>query len=142
MDLLTLDTRDGANTGAIMDVENPVTGEKLKTADGAPVTITLLGLDSDRLKKRQNELTNDVLKKGFRPKRVTAEKGEDDRLTTLALATVGWENIDLGGEKLDFSQDNARKLYRRLPWLAEQVDAFVGDRANFLKASSTNLSPT
>ena len=137
MDLLTLDTRDVANQGAVMEVENPATGEKLRAAGGELVTITLLGLDSDKLKKRQNELTNDILKKGFRPKRVTAEKNEDERLSTLALATVDWQNVEAGGEKLQCTPDNARSLYKKLPWLAEQVDAFIGDRANFLKAPST-----
>ncbi|HEY8359362.1 MAG TPA: hypothetical protein VIL30_18075 [Ramlibacter sp.] len=142
MDLLTLDTKDASNQGAVMELENPATGEKLLTESGEPITITLLGIDSDKLKKRQNELTNEVLKKGFRPKMTTAEKQETDRLTTLALATVSWSNIEMGGKKLDCTTDNARSLYKALPWLKEQADAFIADRANFLKAPSTASSKT
>lgn len=142
MDLSTLDTRDVANDGAIMELENPATGEKLMTEAGEPITITLLGIDSDKLKKRQNELTNEVMKKGFRPKMTTAEKMESDRLATLSLATVSWSNIEFGGKKLDCTAENARSLYKNLPWLKEQADAFIGDRANFLKAPLTKSSKT
>lgn len=142
MDLSTLDTRDVANTGAVMEVENPATGEKLLTEAGEPITITLLGIDSDKLKKRQNELTNEVMKKGFRPKATTAEKIEADRLATLCLATVAWSNIEFGGKKLDCTPENARSLYKALPWLRDQADAFIADRANFLKAPSTPSSKT
>jgi len=137
MDLLTLNTRDVANQGAVMEVENPGTGEKLRNEKGELVTITLLGRDSDKLKKRQNELTNNVLKKGFRAKPATAEKTDDDRLTTLVLATVEWANVEAGGKVLDCSSENVRSIYKQLPWLAEQADAFIDDRANFLKAPST-----
>lgn len=142
MDLSLLDTRDIANAGAVMHVEHPVTGEKLYTEGDNPqaITITLLGVDSQKLKKRQNEITNEVFKKGFRPKAMTAEKSNDDKLTTLALATVAWSNIELDGKALSFSPENAKALYAKLPWLAEQADAFCGDRGNFLKTPSQTPS--
>lgn len=134
MDLSKFDLTDTANTGAAMHVEHPATGEKLYTESDEPVTITLLGIDSDKMKARQHELTNAVLKKGFRAKMPSAEKHDDERITTLALATVSWANIELDGKPLDCTSENARKLYARLPWLADQADAFIADRANFLKA--------
>lgn len=142
MDLSLLDTRDIANSGAVMHVEHPVTGEKLYTEgdNPQPITITLLGRDSKKLKARQNEITNEMFKKGFRPKAMSAEKSTDETLTTLALATVEWANIELDGKVLPFSTENAKALYTKLPWLAEAVDAFCGDRGNFLKTPSPTPS--
>lgn len=142
MDFSTLDTRDIANAGAVMHVEHPVTGAKLYSNgdETKPTTITLLGRDSKKLKARQNEITNEMFKKGFRPKAMSAEKSEDETLTTLALATVGWSNIEMDGQPLALSMENAKALYRKFSWLAEQADAFVGDRGNFLKTPSPTPS--
>lgn len=134
MDLSRLDTRERAETGEKMTVENPATGETVKDDAGNPVTITLLGNDSTAMRRRQNDLTNEILKKGFRPKSITAEKTEENRLETLAIATIAWSGIELDGQVLECTRENAVKLYTRLPWLRDQADAFVGDRANFIKA--------
>ncbi|MFC3072347.1 hypothetical protein [Shinella pollutisoli] len=134
MDLASIDTKELAETGAVMTVEHPGTGAPVLDEAGKETTITLLGADSAKLRKRQNDLINDVMKKGFRPKSVTAEKSEEDKIVTLALATVAWSGIKVDGEALECNFENAKRLYRRLPWLKDQADSFVGDRANFTKA--------
>lgn len=132
MDLNALDTSASSNEGVKMEVEG-IDGATILQKDGKPVTITLLGIDSETMQKRQNELTNDTMKKGFRPKPQSAEKMRSERVKTLALATVTWDGVEIDGKELTFSYENALSLYRRLPALAEQVDNFVGDRANFTK---------
>ncbi len=65
---------------------------------------------------------------------ISAEEIENDDLEQLVAVTVAWSGVGLDGSDLPYSADNARKLYKRLPWLREQAGAFVTDRANFLLA--------
>lgn len=133
MDLATLDTSKAASEGAIMEVQHPVEGTVLKDASGQPVTITLIGSDSDKVRKRQRLEINKRLKRGNRAK-ITAEELDEDAVNLLSLCTVSWSGIEFESKTLDCTAENASMIYQRLPWLREQVDSFVGDRGNFLKA--------
>jgi hypothetical protein len=65
----------------------------------------------------------------------SAEQSERDRIDTAAACTAGWEFIEWEGAPLEFSLENARKLYT-INWLLEQVSSFILDRANFTKPLS------
>lgn len=132
MDLATLDITKAANEGATMEVLHPTEGTVLKDEAGKPITITLIGQDSEKVKKRQRVEMNKRLKNGRR-QTMTAEELEEQGLQLLAFCTLSWSGIKLDGQDLDCNAANAVIVYQRLPWLKEQVDAFVGDRANFLK---------
>jgi hypothetical protein len=132
MDLSKVDTTAAADSGADMQVRNPATGEPLVHDDGAPVTITLCGVDSQRYKKAEQSATDRRLQAQQPGRRapLTAAGLESDRIELIVACTLGW-NI----ERPECNAVNARKAYRRLPWLFEQADQFVGDRSNFRKAS-------
>ena len=134
MDLAELDAPDAR---ADMEVRHPATNEPLLTADKQPVTISLLGVDSDVFRAGERKLANRRLKQGQKAK-VTAEGVEAQAIGLLADCTVGWSGIEFEGAVLSFTRENAVMLYTRLRWLREQVDEFIGDRANFLKASAKN----
>lgn len=135
MDLATLDMA-AADTGAVMTVRHPISDAVLEGTDGQPITITLAGSDSERFRKVQRASANRRLKtQSSRRGQITSEEIEADALETLAACTIAWHGLVVDGEALECNAVNARKAYKRLPWLREQVDAFVGDRANFLKAS-------
>ena len=134
-----LDTSSLADEGVWCRLVHPVSGAAL-AARGLPVRIRVLGVDGERF--------------GAVRRRIAARRGEylltnrgrlDPEveaaldLDLLAGATVGWENVLLpGGAAFAFTADNARRLYSERPWIAEQVNRFIADRANFLKASGTN----
>lgn len=119
--------------GAVLELRG-IDGAQLFNDDETPMTITLLGEDSDVAVKARNATTNRRIQQGARAK-VTAEGISSDNAAYLAKLTTGW-NITLGGEKAEFSQEAALKLYAnpKLAFIREQVQAFVEDRANFLKA--------
>lgn len=131
-DLATLATYtpDEASTLELRGID----GAQLFNDDGSPMTISLLGEDSDVAVKARNRQTNRRIQQGPRAK-LTAEGLNSDGNAYLAKLTVGW-NITMGGEKAEFSQDAALKLYAnpKLSFIREQVTAFVEDRANFLRA--------
>lgn len=132
MDLTNLIVNSASEDGAKCEIVHPVTERSFDP----PVYITVVGIDSELYQKASRELTNKRLKKATARGRfkltATAEELEAEHIELLARCTVGWENIEWEGKPLPFDKDNAKKLYTKAPWLREQVDLFMGDRANFL----------
>lgn len=135
MDLSTLDTADLANQGAALELRGP-DGAPLLQDGGEPITITLLGADSDALTLISTRQTNRYLKNQGQM-RVTAELARANELEYLAKATVAWDGIKVDGKTPDCTEAEARALYTRFPWITAQARAFIDDRANFMKASPT-----
>jgi|SRR5581483_2279004 len=132
MDLSVYDTAKTADGGAVLEVRHPGTGAKLKG-----VRITLLGADSPRWRAAQAEKVNRRLSEASAGRRAAnIEDADEDAIELLAAATIKWEGVELDGKALECSTENACVLYRRLPWLREQADRFIADRANFLPALS------
>jgi hypothetical protein len=138
-DLATLDTRVASEDGVIMPVRHPTTDDPL-LSDGAPITLRVCGQDSRRYREVDREHTDRRFKRMGRGGNtdLSAKELELERLERVVSCTLGWENVYLDNQPLSFSQENALELYKRLPWLVEQVNRFVQDRGNFLKASSAS----
>lgn len=135
MDLSNFDTTAAAQAGAKLELKAP-NGDPLLQDDGAPVTITLLGRDSDVWRRAERAALDRRV--NTRKKTVQSADLERDALEALVAVTVGWSGIVLDGNALDCTPPNVRRVYERFRWVREQVDEFVGDRANFLPASATN----
>jgi hypothetical protein len=122
------------DTGSDLELRG-LDGAQLFNDDGSPMTITLLGEDSDVAVKARNSQTNRRIQAGPRAK-ITAEGISSDTAAYFAKLTTGW-NITLGGDKAPFSYEEAVKLYSnpKLSFVREQVAAFVEDRSNFLRGS-------
>ncbi|MBF0394893.1 MAG: hypothetical protein HQL38_19630 [Alphaproteobacteria bacterium] len=133
LDLASLDTAAVANSGAVMTLLHPATRQPLAGDDGNPITITLAGQDSEAWRKAQRAVSNRRLAARGKSK-LTAEDLEAESLAMLAQCTLGWTGVALDGKPLDCTQANARQLYERLPWVREQADDFVADRANYMAA--------
>lgn len=144
MDLSTLDITASAEEGAVMELRHPASHAVLVDADKKPLTITLAGDDSERVRKAQRAATNRRLAMQGRRSgnKLTAEELEADGIDVLAAATVAWTGIVLDGQPLDCTPANAKTVYARLPWIREQAETFTADRANFLRASSTTSAPS
>jgi hypothetical protein len=135
MDLATFDTAKSGLT-AQMKVEHPGTGETVLQEDGkTPVTMTLCSADGEDYRRVLRTTANRRLEKqqqrGKRAK-LSVEEIEGDAIEALVAATKDWSGIEYRGRKLEFNVDNCRMIYKDLPWLREQVDAFISERANFL----------
>ena len=128
-DLDQLDTRAACAAGADMDVLHPVTKAKLGW------TIRLIGTDAEQFQSavnRQSDARMELLRNG---KTFTSADNQKNSIDLLVAATVGWNGIIRGGKPFEFSMANARILYTQYPWVAEQVDAFISGRRNFLDTS-------
>lgn len=130
IDLANLDTVKGANEGFSVPIYHPGTNEELG------IKITVLGQDSDefvklsraQIKKRRDKL----IKSGFRAD-IPVDEIERDDTKLLAAMTKSWEGVIIDGKPIDCNMDNVIMVYERWPWLREQVDKAIGDRANFIK---------
>lgn len=134
-DLSTLDTVKKSNAGFEVPIYNPGTNEDIG------FFITVLGKDSDEFQKvsraQQKKRMDKMSKGGFRNANVPIESIEADGVQLLAAVTKSWRHGDkptftLDGQELACTKENAVIVFERFPWIKEQVDAAVGDRANFI----------
>jgi hypothetical protein len=147
MSLASLNFATAANEGRVLTVLHPIERTTLLGADGKPVTITLLGKDSDAFVAAENAARNRAVEQVTSGAKFSAAASDEEAASSLARATTGWSGVVQGWidgtddeTPAKFSVENARKLYlnRGVKWLRDQADRFVGDRANFLPASPTN----
>lgn len=134
MDLSTIDTTATANEGVDLELRGP-DGALLTQDNGTPITIKLLGKDSDVFVREINANSNRALKQRGKPQ--TAEAQRADAIRLLAKCTVSWNGIKVSGEALACTYENAVAIYSKFAFIREQVDEFIAERANFTKASPT-----
>jgi len=131
-DLAEINLTQGANDGFEVELYHPATNIDLG------IKITVLGKDSDTFKKistaQARKRMNKIAKGGtFKASAISPEEVEEDNIELLAACTKGWVGMKEGGKEITFSKEAAIDLYTRHAWMREQVDAAIGDRANFLK---------
>jgi hypothetical protein len=123
-----------------MVIKHPVTELPLRDKEGKEAFLMLLGTDSKAAHKHRREATARFLAKRNR-NTGTPEEIDASAVEQLVALTKGWHLVNFEGEVIDhaFNEANARALYtsKQFAWLREQADAFIGDRANFLKSSET-----
>lgn len=127
MDLSQLNLAELAEQGAWLTVTHPQTDED------TDLRIRLAGADSRTWQEAERSHTNKRLQQFQRRGNLTmtAEDIEQRGIALLAAATIDWENVVEDGHRIACNVANARQLYRKYTWIREQVDKFVGDRANF-----------
>jgi len=95
---------------------------KDKTGNLVDMYLTVVGLDSKvwrRFLSKSNRL---------------ALKGDDDVDVKLFTdSTLDWRGFEENGKPLNFSKEKVFQLYKNAPYIMNQVDAFIGNRKNFIK---------
>jgi hypothetical protein len=136
MDLSNINLEKNAEQGADMELVHPVTGDVMIQDNGKPITIKVLGTDSKAYRNGQREYQRKRIAKmaKSRNKSVDYTVSDEDAAILLAECTAGWDGIIVDGKKLEFSKDAAEELYLKFNWIREQVDGFIGDRANFFQS--------
>lgn len=119
MDFNAFDTKTPCNDGAWMVIKGP---------DGKETEARLLvaGPDSDKWESIRLDLARNDLSKGGKK-----------LYEFLCKAVLDWDGITLNGKPMKFSMAKCRQLLKNAPYIASQVDLFIGDRANFLKPSAS-----
>lgn len=124
LDLANLDTAALCERGAELELAHPGTGAPLG------VFVTVAGVDSRTWRGAQNAVSE---KRRSRRGPLTGEEIRAGQAEILARCTLAWRGVTFEGAELPCTVENARMLYARLPWMADQLDAFASDRASFLR---------
>lgn len=118
-------TADAHEEGATVDI----IGIDLKPTD---VKIHIVGKDSKTF-----ERVEEAAKRKYLESEGADEVSVEDRLAEM---TLGWEGVPDPREsefvELPFSKENAKLFYEKAPFVREQVNRFMSDRANFMKGSA------
>ena len=104
-----------------------------KTGESLGITVKVAGPDSDRQKQARNAINNDRLRMS-RNKRLTASELEADALRITAASIISWDGVVENGDAVPLNADNATAILTRYPFIREQLDSAVGDRAGFIKS--------
>jgi hypothetical protein len=119
-----------------MHLMHPVTNQVLTTDAGEPMTLLVVGTDSEECRKVDREITDRRLKsQAFGRKiKVSAEQIEAESFERTIACIVGFKNIIVKSDPLEYSKKSVKDLLKTFPWLRRQVEEFIDDQANFIKA--------
>lgn len=146
MSLTSLNTAAAANEGRAMPVLHPTDRTPLRDDKGKPVSITLLGQDSDTFIKAENAARARTMENLSQGAKFSPAASDLQACEALAHCTTDWSGIPKGWldgtddeTPIKHTAENALALYQNpgVKWLRDQVDKFIANRANFLKASPT-----
>ena len=114
MDINQLDTRSIHGAGSEMQVKDQLGNE-------TDVFIKVVGVDS--------KLWREIIKESAR--KTDSEKFNGNEL--LAKACLDFRGLETDGKEIPFSYESMLNLLEIAPYIAEQLDRFIGNRANFTK---------
>lgn len=136
MDFNQFDTATLADKGAPIKILDPSRNTMIGD-DGEPVIFYIKGQDSSTFISHMNRVEAEVSRQDGKTER-TPEQREEDGNSLLAAMTTGWsDNWTLDGEKLSFSETNAKRFYadRRFRFVREQINRAIMDRRHFLPSA-------
>lgn len=110
------------------EIRNPKTDEPIG------LIITLIPESDAKVQAVQRKFLNDRIQRRKPP---TAEQIESSQLAKVIAGIEKWEwtgEANFHGEKPEFNEANARKLFKELPWIRKQVDEEIGDDAAFFQS--------
>ena len=90
------------------------------------IKISVYGSGSKEYMQAVRKLTDENAGKD-----ITASLNHEAGVKLLASVTAGWEGVEEQGEALVFSQEEAERIYDEYPWIAKQVDEFIGKNKHF-----------
>jgi len=115
MELKSLFTVEAHEKGNEIRIKSPV--------DGKPTHfyITVAGPDSKTYRAAVRDYHREIMK----------DNAEVGAIEMLVSVTKDWRGLKDGKNNVAFSVDEARNIYTGSPFVANQVDGFIADRANF-----------
>jgi hypothetical protein len=136
-DITKLDTRTRSQVGVPMTITRPSPPYAPFLDDaGNPVTITLLGRNSDVFRRISREAQQRAADMAARQIPRTTEESKAERFETLVAMTVSWSFDTFAGEPFPCTPENIRKLWAddRWEWLADAAFSWIISEGNFLAA--------
>ena len=125
-------------SGSVMTLRHPATDEVISDDKGKPMTITLVGTDSDQYRKEVKRRFSELQRnKGRKAQSVDLGAAEQKAVELLTCCTVDC-HIVFDGKAVALADIGKIYAEPKLRWLREQAEAFVADRANFINSSKAS----
>lgn len=117
-----------------LELVNPATDEKIG------ITFQIRSAESDEAKKVQREQIDEMLERQQRGKLIKGEQAINRELEKAVsfVASWDWGENTYGGEKLEFSRKNVRRVLSEQGWIYGQVVEAGGNLRNFTTSSATS----
>lgn len=140
MDMSLMNTLDSSEAGSWM----PVLDLDWETPIGCGILV--LGPDSknamaimdEEEKFNQRRLAESFAGNKAAKDRADNELGADKAIRKAVRLTKDWRNIEWDGQPFPYSEDNAIKLYTKVPHIRAQVLGYWRDRAHFTRPEYAN----
>lgn len=118
------------NINELYTTETHADGAECEIFDGegkdTGLFISVMGIDSPVFRSEAKKQQKAYIEAIRNDKDFDDEKMSIDG---LVAATIGWRGTDE-----EFSKKLCRELYSKAPYVKDQIDRFMADRANFIKA--------
>jgi len=121
---------------ARMPVRSPLDGVPIKDDAGEDMFIEVYGYDSDAYRRVMFEIQKEM-SRAATGNEDAFQWREDRTVKTLSRLIRGW-NVQMGSNHIEFTEENAVAVLSEHKWLRDQVDRFIHERGNFMRASSTS----
>lgn len=103
------------------------------------VTVELMSLDDERMKKIKRAIIDKRQKLDQRGKTFSAEDIDSNSAELCFNAMLGWtwgkdedgDEAVFHGEKPAFNRASVMAVFAELPWFKEQIDIKIGERESF-----------
>jgi hypothetical protein len=118
-----------------LDIVHPGTGAPIG------VSVNVMGMDDERMKKIRRAITDRKLELDLRGKRFQAQELENNRNTLVFNAMTGWEwgmspngePVTFKGQTPQFNSANVFAVFEELPWFRDQIEEFIAEQKNFFQ---------
>lgn len=104
-----------------------------KTGESLGITIKVAGPDSDRQRKARRAVQTERLNMS-RNRRPTVPELEADGLNVTVASIISWDGVIENGQAVELTLANATAILTKYPFIREQLDSAVGDRAGFMQS--------
>lgn len=96
------------------------------------IVIRVAGPDSERQRRARAQVNNERLRSG-RNKPLTTAEVEQMNIRVAVASVISWQNVTENGAPVEFSAEAATDIFKRYPFILEQINDAIGDRAGFIK---------
>ena len=125
MDISTLTPNE-----RIIEIKHPANEENLG------IRVTIVSLNDNKTKQIRRQFINKRLELEKKGKSFKADDIEENEIDLLIASMTGWDwyDAEFHGEKLEFNENNIKKVFRELPWFKDQVSEAVSDEKAFFQS--------
>lgn len=112
----------------MVDIVHPKTHEKLG------ITVTVVSLNDDKMKKLKRKIADENYRLQSRGKTMKSSDVEDNVIALTSEAMTGWiweGDANWKGEKPQFNPKTVKEVLNELPWFLEQVSVAISEERDF-----------